>query len=321
MKILILSLALAIFYLGEEAYALTFEDQFHERLMEIGWKQSLLELDRYSSNEQRYILGRALHAFGSDQIPRDPARQESLEKAQSVLLATPGHAKYYQDKIESLHAEVLADSKLSQEERMKMQDAGKSPTYPGDYEDFRSSAFPVLGLLPSSESVAVLGHFLNDPEGLDGNNMFGRRIAKSDFVPYPANAGAAVIALRKLGIERPPIPTSPYAGSDDYETAEVDAWKGWWNEVKDGKRTYRLIGSPIEYGPDGPASKEAIQRTERNQKRDAERSADHKKATAITEPASLISQISKPSTIAGILAACALVAAAGWYFLRGRKAV
>jgi hypothetical protein len=318
MKILLLLLALTVFYLGAKAYALTFEDQFHERLMEVGWKQSLLELDRYSSNERRYILGRALQAFGSDQIPRDPARQESLEMAQSALLAIPGHAKYYQDKIESLRAEVLANAKIP-EEVARMQQEGKQPIHGGDYNDFRKQAFRVLGLLPSSETVAVLGYFLNDPESRDGRNMKGELIPRNDVQPYPPNCGAAYIAIANLGIENPPGGPKPDRRLYDYQLDQVDAWKDWWNEIKAGKRTYRFIGSKIEYGPDGPASKEAIQRSERNRKRDEERAGGHRKSSSAPDTNSVVAQVTKPLSIAGILVALTLVTGAVWYFLRGRR--
>lgn len=180
--------------IGENIYALTFENQFHERLMEVGWNKSLLELNRYSSNEQRYILGRALQAFASDQIPRDPSRQESLELAQSVLLATPGHAKYYQEKIESLREIARVNAKTPEEMANNM----------GNYNDFRKGAFKVLGLLPSSEAIAVLGHFLNDPEGKDGKDLLGYPMRVSEVVPYPPNFGAAWIALSNIGIANPP---------------------------------------------------------------------------------------------------------------------
>ncbi len=314
MKILILLLALAAFYLGAQAYALTFEDQFHERLMEVGWKQSLLELDRYSSDERRYVLGRALLAFGSDQIPRDPAKQENLQMAQSLLLAIPGHAKYYQDKLESMRAEALANARKPVAEVERLRDAGTLVDF-GAYDDFRQTVFPILGLLPSSESVAVLGHFLNDPESRDGRYLTGELIPRSDFLVFPPNCAAAYIAIANLGIEHPPGGPKPDRRLYDYNLDQVDAWKDWWNEVKAGKRTYRFIGSPIEYGPNGPASKEVIERAERNH----EREGGHKKTSSGSESGSSISPVSQPLFIAGILAGCALLAAAVWYYLRGRR--
>lgn len=197
----------------------------------------------------------------------DAEQQQIFDKAQSTLLSIPGHAKYYQNKIESLRAQMLAS--LNKHDEV----VGHWATY----DDFRKKAFGVLGLLPSSESVAVLGHFLNDPESRDGRYVTGELIPRSDYQHYPPNCGAAYIAIANLGIENPPGGAKPDRRMHDYDLDQVDAWKDWWNEIKEGRRTYRFIGSSIEYGPDGPASKEVIQRVERDRKRDMERAAGRKK--------------------------------------------
>ena len=165
----------------------------------------------------------------------------------------------------------------------------------------------------------VLGHFLNDPESRDGRDLTGEVIKFSDYQHYPPNCAAAYIAIANLGIEKPPGGEKPDRNAYDYNLAELDAWKNWWNQVKDGRRTYRFIGSPIEYGPDGPASVEVIQRAQRNMKRDEERVAGHKKSFFVGEPASVIAQIRKPSSIIAIFIAFALIAGAAWYFLICRK--
>jgi hypothetical protein len=315
------SIRLLIFttlFFGKIANGLTFEDQFHERLIEVGWKQCLSELGQYSLDEQRYILGRALQSFSRNSIPRDPARQESLEMAQSAMLATSGHAKYYQEKLESMRSEALANLDKSSDEIERMRLGGKI-TELGDYDDFRQTIFPILGLLPSCETVSVLGHFLNDPESRDGRDLTGEVIRFTDYQHYPPNCAAAYIAIANLGIEKPPGGAKPDRNAYDYNLAEVDAWKNWWNQVKDGNRTYRFIGSPIEYGPDGPASVEVIQRAKRNMKRDEERTAGHKKSFSVGEPTSVIAQIRKPSSIIAIFIAFALIAGAAWYFLIRRR--
>ncbi len=243
---------------------------------------------------------------------------EVFKRAQTMMLAIPGHAKHYQDKIESLRAEVLANTKIP-DEVARLQQDGKQPIHIGDYNDFRKVAFPVLGLLPSSESVAVLGHFLNDPESRDGRFMTGELIPRNDYQHYPPNCAAAYIAIANLGIENPPGDAKPDKRLYDYDLDQVDAWKEWWNEVKEGRRTYRFIGSSIEYGPDGPASKEVIQRVERDRKRDEERTAGHKKSSITAESESAAFQASKPSSIAWLVASIGLCAAAVGYFVKNRK--
>lgn len=239
----------------------------------------------------------------------------------STLLSIPGHAKYYQDKIEAMRAEVLASARKSDEEIMKMQDEGLEVTNAWTYESYCVNAFRTLAHIPSSECVAVLGAYLNDPMGRDGKTLLGdnRSNPGDDFDPRPINSQGAAIAIRKLGIEHPPF--KPYAdgGLDRVRDGEVDAWKDWWNQVKDGKRTYRFIGSSIEYGPDGPATKEVIQHAERDRKRDGEREAGQRKSPIVPETAATVDVVTKPLSIAGILAACALTGAAIWYYLRGRR--
>lgn len=281
--------------------------------MEVGWKQSLTELGNYSVDQQRYILALALQGFARDQIPREPSRQENFKIAQTALLAFQDHATYYQDKIESMRAEAVENAKKSYDEIRRLRNEGTAVEQ-AEYENFRQNAFAVLGLLPSPQAVAVLGHFLNDPEDRDIKQ-------RGDVLAFPPNCGAAARALNKLGIENPPnknVATDPRWS--EFDLREVDAWKDWWHEVKAGKRTYRFIGSDVEYGPDGPASKEVIERVGRDRKRDDERANGHPKVSTASEATPIGSQISKPSSIAAAMAACALIGAAVWCFLKRRAA-
>jgi hypothetical protein len=251
-----------------------------------------------------------------------PERDDVITLLKSTLLAIPGHAKYYQDKIEAMREEVLVNSKKSAAEITKLQDDGLEIVDVWAYEAYCVNAFRTLAHIPSPECVAVLGFYLNDPVGRDGKTLLGdkRRNPGDDFDPRAINSEGAAIAIRKLGIEHPPFKLYDDGGLSRVRDQEVDAWKDWWNEVKEGKRTYRFIGSPIEYGPDGPASIEVILRAQRNMKRDEERSAGHKKATPVSDPVTVVTRISKPSSIARLVAALALISAAVWYFLRGRRA-
>ena len=237
--------------------------------------------------------------------------------AQKALLAIPGHAKYYQDKINKMRDELLAATKLSHEEQLRMEEEGQEiphePSYLGDTQ----IAIRTLKYMPSAETVSVLGYFLSDPVGRDGKSFLGSPLKlPGDSGPYLSNAEIATEVIRVLGIEQPPFKDNKGV----ITPAEIDAWKDWWNEVKSGKRTYRFIGSSVEYGPDGPATKEVIQHAERDRKRDEEREAGHRKSPIAPEAAPTAAVATKSFSIAGILAACALIVAAVWYFLRGRKA-
>jgi hypothetical protein len=238
--------------------------------------------------------------------------------AQAALLSIPGHAKYYQDKIDKMRDELLANSRRTSEELKNMQDAGHDVLDEPTYLSETAIAIRTLRFMPSAETVSVLGYFLNDPVGRDGKTFLGTSLKmEGDTGPRLSNAHVATDSIRVLGIERPPFNDSKGTITPE----EIDAWKDWWNEVKDGKRTYRFIGSPIEYGPDGPAVKEAIQRAQLNMKRDEERATGHRKAVPATGATSENARTRMASSIAGVLAACMLVAGAVWYFLRSRPPV
>lgn len=301
-------------------------DDWYERWSTAGnnwserWSKTMDSIDEFKPDERIEILGRALGVANKGGL--NDEERPIFYRAQSMLLSIPGHAKYYQDKIESMRIEVLANAKKSDDEIFEMQLKDQEVVNAGTYERYGAMiAFPTLGLMPSAEAVAVLGHFLNDPEGRNGKTLLGHNRSNpgDDFGPHPINSEGATNAIRNLGIEHPPFKAPVGREREGLQEGEVEAWKNWWNDVNEGRRTYRFIGSPIEYGPDGPATKEVIQRSQRNMRRDEERAVGRRKATSGVDSKSLIAKLSKPTLIAGILAACALVAGAVWYFLRGRK--
>lgn len=232
-------------------YGGSFESEFHEKLLKFGWSRCLSELSQYSEEQQRVILEKALLAFSGDIPPREAERQENFNKAQSAMLARPDHAKYYQDQIETMRRRYQECASLSEEEQERLI-AEKTWIGLGDYRAVRRDAFPILSLLPSPETVAVLGHFLEDPEDLRPKV----EPPGQDYALYPPNFAAASIALSNLGIEDPPVKEkAPGPRSGWFTMENVEAWRNWWSEVKSGRRTYRFIGSPVEYGPNGPSSR------------------------------------------------------------------
>ena len=295
----------------------TFEDDFHEKLLTIGWSRCLSELDQYPADQQRIILEKALRAFGSDIPPREIERQKNFEIAQSAMISIPDHAKYYQDKIETLREQVKANENLSLEEKERLRKAGKPAVHLGDYEDVRHDAFTVLGLLPSPETVAVLGHFLEDPEGRDGQDMLGNPLVWHDDVPpaFP-NCGLACIAITNLGIEHAPIDDVKKVNSVAFDPGQVDVWKDWWHEVQAGKRTYRFKGSAIEYGASGPATKEQLDKRENDRKRTEE---GRQRKNGALESRSDSGRSSSTPLVALILAGLAVLGTLVWYFRRAAR--
>lgn len=275
------------------------------------FQRRMSELDRtlLKNNESEKIeslgkfLGIARYGYGS----MDDEQRAIFDKAQSALLAIPGHATYYQDQIEKNRELAKKNESLPEEEKTRLRREGKW-VGAADYDTIRNDAFIVLGFLPSPQAVAVLGNFLEDPEGRDGINMLGYPMESSDASVTPCNAGCATQAIRKLGIEKPPFRephANPHNGIFD---GEIDAWKDWWNEVKAGRRTYRFTGSSVEYGPDGPIRSE---RVEKGRKRTGERENSGSSAgdSSVSSTARMV---------ALILGGVAVIASLVWYF---RKAV
>jgi hypothetical protein len=171
-----------------------------------------------------------------------------FNKAKSALLAIPGHAKFIQNKIESTRAQLLVDIKKSDKEIYQMR-LDKTMVEYRDYEDSRRLAFPVLGLLPDGESVAVLGHFLDDPEGADGKNISGETRFGSDYAQFVPNAQAAAIALGKIGIENPPSQAARDRGFyDEVGKGEIAGLSGAADDAR-----YFQISVPLQPGNSGGA--------------------------------------------------------------------
>ncbi len=137
--------------------------------------------------------------------------------------------------------------------------------------------------------------------------MLGAPVDSPDFRGIPASANAAALSLANLGIEHPPVPYIQRWSLCEYvKPEELNAWKAWWNEIKAGKRTYRFIGSNIDYGPDGPVARDKGQQI-----------GPSRKGSAGSSPDQNPSPWFKP--LAGILAACAFCLAAVWLFMRSRR--
>ena len=248
----------------------------------------------------------------------DNEQKTIFDKAQSGLLAIPGHAKYYQEKIEQTRALFMHYESLPQDERRKIEDQFRKQQRDlgkeSDYYGMRQDGFNILGLLPSPETVAVLGHFLEDPEGLDGKDVLGNPIRG---LP---SCGIACNALSRLGIEHPPEPATDFADSLQYRD-RVDVWKQWWQEIKSGKRTYRFKGSDIEYGPDGSATPEQIDKARQTQERDEKRAAGLDRRMSVEAVGEKEAETMKPSSLLTMLiaATAAVLVSIVWYLRRKRS--
>lgn len=238
--------------------------------------------------------------------------------AQKALLSIPGHAKYYQDKIDKMRAELLANTKKTPEELLRMHNEGHEVIDDTTYLSETEKSIRTLRYMPSSETVSVLGYFLNDPVGRDGKSLLGKTLKRGDSGPYLSNAELSTDTIRDLGIEQPPFRDNKSVITPE----EIDAWKDWWNEIKGGKRTYRFIGSKVEYGADGPATPELIEKAHTIRERDEKRAAGHTRRTNNEADSEKASETKERSSTLSILiaAAVAVLVSIAWY-VRRRKSV
>jgi hypothetical protein len=223
--------------------------------------------------------------------------------AQNKLLSIPGHATYYQDKINAMREQVKAGN-------LSMDDwsSGKRPY------------FDALAHMPSEEAVEVLGEFVadkfgfvfsDDPKDL---NLPGLKEYDYSHLDYEIDFSVCMPASRALGsiIENPP------AGVGDREDERQALWSQWWRDVKSGKRKYRFKGSSVEHpiiAP--PGADREVRRPERRP--DSRGGADSGKKTSAGENDEQLAgekEIPKWPLFVGI--GIALLVAVS-YFLKSRR--
>ena len=221
--------------------------------MEEGVRKWAATTDRNSQIEN---LGEYVRKFGRRMPDFPDARwHQVFFNARSALLATPGHAQYFADKLE--------------EERARL----KPGVFRGYYTDHvRHYLDETLVHLQSPETVRVIGNYLTD----DRDNPASPFLT-GDAAPYPGTSSIAFKALSRIGLRDLPVTdmsverTKPAPGEKWTDQQSLDvALKGmiayqareegalanlraWWEEVKAGKRTFSFIGQNVEYRfkPDG----------------------------------------------------------------------
>jgi hypothetical protein len=152
-------------------------------------------------------------------------------RAQSALLAIPGHAEYYSKRIRGPFEEF------------------KNP--PSDLYTNASGRFlremmwggQTLEQLPSPETVKVLGEMLTEEWVTPHKPWPGES-------RIPSLAACAYHPLNNLPIVDSPIPPN-YMQLD--EGGQLKIWQAWYAEIKSGLRALAFKGEPREYRfkPDG----------------------------------------------------------------------
>lgn len=220
-------------------------------------------------------------------------------KVQLALLAIPGHAEYYRERI------------IQAQERFR--ERPSSETW-SDYRYENGKGFQILPHLPSAEGVRVLGEMLSNDWVPPGNETAP---LSEKFVPLSVSAR---VALAKL-----PLLDKPFKDpiTEDNRADALVAWRHWHEQIKSGKRTFRFKGDPTEYDLNGPAPGQRLDHISRDRKRDAERAAGRERTsgpTVAAEPAA-VSEASKSMPVALLIAAMVLLVSLAWHFLRGRNPV
>lgn len=266
------------------------------------WNNTLDSVENYPQNERIEILGAAARAKSTSGGWRPTNDQLTIaNRSVGLLLAIPGHAEYYRDRI--FRARGDAKSVLS--------DINVYSIRFSAFSNEKSRGFETLGQLPSAETVRVLGEFLSD-EWVSPIPIQG------DIMDSPLSH-SAVIALANL-----PLVSKPADTIYGYQApADHGAWLSWYEQIKAGNRTFRFEGDPTEYDLSGPASKELIQRVERDRKRDNERAAGHKKSSLPPVSTTALVKNDKPSAITWVVATVILFLTAlfVWYSRKRRKAM
>ena len=263
-----------------------------------GQREGLLKWSLYAdqvasvSKEVAIVkLGEGIRKTARRDIYSIEATSEVAKKLRDTLLAIPGHAEYYRDRINEARRKLDAEPPDS---------VSRGPLQ-GILDNEQMYGFQTLSQLPSAETVRVLGEFLSDDRGIlpgDGEQSWLER----------PNSRCAANALSKLPLVARPV-TSKESGSEDIPT-----WRLWYQQVKAGTRTIRFVGDPQEYNLRDlmrqPATADLNPRPTRHAANDR----------APAGPAG-DSQTNTPSsaTWPALIAAGLVILTALWGFLRARK--
>jgi hypothetical protein len=266
------------------------------------------------------VVGLSIHLHKGDNEYRG-----LFEEARKTLASIPGVHEYYRARIVDAR-----DEWEEAPERLRntiFYDAVQ-PSWVG---------FGVLKHLPSAETVRVLGSLLDDERGRyipdPARPLPGEAEGHAKYVGQ-SNCERAVTTLAALPLVAKPVGAPSAKAFDD-----VPAWRQWYREIAEGRRTFRFEGDPTEYDLDGPASADKLERTRALRERERDRAARAAQRQE-TRPAPVVSAAdgAQPSTPAPaapqsppggsgshppyaalLTSGGILLAALAWFFLRRGK--
>jgi hypothetical protein len=174
------------------------------------------------------------------------AQREVSQRAIAALLASPGYGDYFASRLRSIRENSKGE-----------------PGSINRMEEAQLACFYTLRMLPSAESVRVLGEFLYDEEERVPPSLPNQpddRHARQRELGVNFNAYYSLEAMAKLPLVAPPVPKR----KRDFVSyvQDIDAWRLWYEQVKSGKRTFRFEGDPQEYSLAGPVNEAREPKTE-----------------------------------------------------------
>lgn len=253
---------LQIATLGAATVRWTEKDRLLESQQIDHWSAKVTASSTWSDEEKlrEFTLGLKSMSYRSEMAEHAPEIDKIYKQMQELVASIPGHTNYFTDKIEESWKSNAERVKLS-ESHPEWQAALKKKEHTvegaqlmfdlhsrmwGDYGEIRSENLGMLGHIPSTDSVRALGHYLwkRDEPGIRFHSPDTERPAAQSLTELIADG-----------------PMQTWTAS--YE--DVAKWQKWFDEVKVGKRTFRFVGSDVDYTLDGPADAATLKRIkERN---------------------------------------------------------
>ncbi len=238
-----------------------------------------------------------------------PEKHKIIKQLQRSLITIPGHAEYYRDSINSTRSEL--------EKALEVGELNAIGSIRGTLSNKVMYGFQTLTHLPSPETVGVLGEFLFDERGFVDISV----LPPSEQNLYLGIKDSPVFAHAARTLDALPIVAKPVGPGTRYRTpGDTEPWRQWYRQIKDGKRTFRFEGDPVEYDLNGPAPGQKVDRIARDTKRERERTAG-RKDTGPRGGQPMVSSVETPSKSvpAALIAAGALaLGTLVWYVSRTR---
>lgn len=294
---------------GEEVVKEIGASSQHEALTQ--WREDILNSHNLPVDERIKILSSALDKISRFSTYQVAERIEIYDLAQSEMASIPDHTKYFTDPIEESwrsnsekvrKIEFPPDWETQVEKRI--QSGGSGASYMEwsraqwqNYENILSENLGMLGRIPSTESVKALGHYLRERD-------------EPDFKIYtPVTGMRAAENLTEL-ISDGPMQTWQASWED------VPKWQQWFDEVKVGKRTFRFVGSDVDYTLDGPADAATLKRIRERNSNSQRPNIAKRHAAPSNAPADTNQK--GPVFHGGLLAVILLCLAVSTYFFKHR---